>query len=462
MPSEQSILIRTANVSAVPGPRSYPIFGMLPHMWGGPHKFLLRTAMQYGNVARLWGSARLLISHPEGVKRVLLDNHHNYIKGKYAKKIQFMIGNGLPANEGASWLSQRRLMQPAFHRHQFASFATVITDMAATMIERWSALAANNRPFDVLAEMKILTQQIIVRLMFGAHLDAAEAESVGRAFTTIMAYFNYRQESLFPLPEHWPTPRNHRVRQAQELIDRCVSRIIEVRRSGATGATDLLSTLLAARDEETGEGMSEQQLRDEVRTIFISGYDSTSNVLAWVWHSLARFPNVEQLLHEELAAVLGGRMPSYEDLPRLTYLRMVIEETMRLYPPPWATGRTAIGDDEIDGYLIPAGTDIIVSPYVTHRLPSVWENPETFDPQRFAPERSAGRHRCAFFPFGFGPRVCIGNHLAMLEAQVIISAVAQFYRLRLVPGHRVLEYPIVLMGPRYGIRVTAHARTAGI
>jgi cytochrome P450 len=431
---------------------------MLPYARHGRHEFLLRTALEYGSVARLWRADRLLVAHPDGIKHVLLDNHHNYVKGKDARRLQFLIGNGLTATEGASWLRQRRVAQPAFHRQRLASLANVITDLTNAMTERWKSRAMRNQPFDVIPEMKILTQQIIVRLMFGSQLAVAEAESIGCAFATLLKYFHYRHESLFALPEHWPTPRNHQMRQAQQLLDLFVRRIIEERRNNATDGNDLLSMLLEARDEATGEGMSDQPIRDEVRTFFISGYDSTSNALAWVWYVLAQHPHVEDQLYEELGTVLGGRIPSFEDLPKLPYLRMVIEETLRLYSPAWATGRTAVAEDWIDGFYIPAGAKVIISPYVTHRLPFLWSDPETFEPERFTPERSAGRHRCAYFPFGFGPRSCIGNNLAMLEAQLIVATVAQEYRLRLKPGHRVQAHPTLLMEPRYGIQVIAHSR----
>jgi cytochrome P450 len=276
----------------------------------------------------------------------------------------------------------------------------------------------------------------------------------------MMEYFQYRNSRPFPLPEHWPTGRNRRMRQAQQQIEEFVNLIIVEQQRSSAGPDTLIAMLLAARDQETGAGMSHQQLFDEVRTIFFSGYDTTSNVLAWVWYALAQHPDVERRLHSELDHVLGGRTATFQDLPDLPYVRMVIEETMRLYPPAWSTGRTVVADDQIDGYAIPAGAKVIISPYVTHRLPSLWEHPDTFDPQRFAPEQSAGRDRYAYFPFGGGPRFCIGNNLAMLEAQLIVALVAQRYQLRLVSGRDAQVHAALILRPRHGIPMIARRRAS--
>lgn len=441
---------------AAPGPRRYPVLGMLPHMRSGPHEFFLRTALEYGGVAQLGRPDRLLVTHPDGVKHVLVDNHRNYIKGKHTERLRILIGNGLPVADGEAWLQQRRLMQPAFHRQRLASLTTVITDLTVAMLDQWQS--RSDRAFDIAAEMRHLTQQIIVGLMFGAEIDSHAAEAVGRAFAFMMEYFHYRNSSPFPLPEHWSTWRNRRLKHVQQQIEQFVNRIIEEQRRSAASADNLVSMLLAARDQETGEGMTNQQLFDEVRTIFFTGYDTTSNVLAWVWYSLAQHPDVERRLHHELTEVLGGRTPTFQDLPNLTYVRMIIEETMRLYPPAWSTGRTVVADDQIDGYHISAGSKVIISPYVTHRLPTLWEHPDTFDPQHFAPEQSAGRDQYAYFPFGGGPRLCIGSNLAMMEAQLIVAMVAQKYRLSLVLGRPVHLYPGIILQPRHGLPMRLYTR----
>jgi cytochrome P450 len=421
-----------------------------------PHEFMLQAALQYGGVTRLGDSNRILVAHPNGIKHVLLDNQHNYIKKSDKSRLRLLIGNGLPISEGDFWLRQRRLMQPAFHRQRLADLATLMTDITTAMLERWQAAVMRDRSLDVAAEMRRLTREIIVKAMFGVDIDVDEADAVGRAFTVVTDYINDRTAALLPLPIGWPTPRNMQLRRAQQCIDDTVSRLIDQYRRNDRGATNLISMLLSARDEETGAGMSDAQLRDEVRTMFFAGYDTTSSALAWTWYLLAKHPEVEHRLHQELADMLGGRCPSLQDLSQLRYTRMVIEESMRLYPPGWITSRTAVRDDEIEGYSIPKGTKIVLSPYVTHRLPAFWEHPEVFDPERFSPERSAKRHRCAYIPFGIGSRLCIGSNLAMMEALLIVAMVAQSYRLCLLPGRSVQPYPSIILQPRDGIHMTIH------
>lgn len=452
--------VQPERLRAAPGPRRYPVLGMLPHLRNGPHEFFLRTALEHGGVAQLGRPDRLLVTHPAGVKHVLVDNHRNYTKGKYTERLRMLIGNGLPVADGESWLQQRRLMQPAFHHQRLEALANVVIDLTATMLDRWQADAVRVRSFDIATEMRYLTQQIVVGLMFGTEIDPQATATVGRAFAFMMEYFQYRNANPFPLPEHWPTWRNRRMKKAQQQIEQFVNSIIAQQQRRAAGGDNLIAMLLAARDQDTGAGMSHQQLFDEVRTIFFSGYDTTSNVLAWVWYALAQHPEVENRLHRELDEVLGGRAPTFQDLPHLAYVRMIIEETMRLYPPAWSTGRTVVAADQIDGYVIPAGAKVIISPYVTHRLPSLWQYPDTFDPQRFTPEQAAGRDRYAYFPFGGGPRFCIGNNLAMLEAQLIVAMMAQRYQLRLAPGHSVQVHSALILQPRHGIRVTAERRSS--
>jgi cytochrome P450 len=349
-------------------------------------------------------------------------------------------------------------MQPAFHRQRLADLVGLMGDLTGAMLERWQDVTARDRPLDIAAEMRRLTREIIVKTMFGVDIGVDEADAVGQAFTTVTEYVTDQTTAVLLPPLHWPTPRNRQIERAQRLIDQVVYRFIHERRRNAENSGDIITMLLSARDQETGESMSDEQLRDEVRTIFFAGYDTTSNALAWTWYLLAQHPEIEQRMHHELTQVLGGRRPTFEDLPNLTYTRMVIQESMRLYPPGWMTSRTAVVDDEIQGYHIPAGAKIVLSPYVTHRLPTFWERPNLFDPERFTPERSAGRHRCAYIPFGVGPRLCIGTNLAMLEAPLIVAMVAQSFRLRMVPGHSVQLLPLITLQPRNGLPMRLHPR----
>src|SRR5258707_3735020 len=283
-----------------------------------------------------------------------------------------------------------------------------------------------------------------------------ETSTVGPAVTTVLELFGDYVFRPFP-PLGIPTPRNRRMQLAIRALDQMVYRMIAERRMLQTDTGDLLSMLLLAEDEETGQGMNDRQVRDEILTLLLAGHETTANTLTWTWYLLSEYPEVERRLHAELNEVLGGRVPTVEDLPDLKYTRMVLEEALRLYPPAPLLSRKAIAADELQGYPIAANSMIMISPYATHRHPAFWEEPERFDPERFTPERSAARPAYAYFPFGGGPRICIGNHFAMMEAQLILSTVAQRYQLRLIPGHPVEPQMVVTLRPRYGLPMTIHA-----
>jgi len=296
---------------------------------------------------------------------------------------------------------------------------------------------------------------IVGRALF--HTEVGDdVEDIRRRSQVFMEYFNHRSRRLFSLPVSVPTRRDRRVMQAMHESDAIVYRLIHERRQSGADRGDLLSMLLAARDEETGEGLSDKELRDEVQTFLGAGNETTAVTLAWVWYLLSGHPEVDHNLRAELNAVLGGRIPTFEDLPHLKYTRMIIDETLRLYPPAWAMVRSTIGEDEIGGYYVPAKALIILSPYVTQRRSDVRENPEGFDPERFTPEQAANRPRYAYFPFGGGPRQCIGNEFALMEATLVLATVARQYRLHLVPGHPVEPYPIFTLRPRHGVLMTLH------
>jgi cytochrome P450 len=369
-----------------------------------------------------------------------------------------MMGEGLLTSDGDFWRRQRRLSQPAFHRQQIGAFAGTMTSIAEEMLERWQPVAARGQLIDVSAEMIRLTLSIVSKTLFNTDVGA-EANTVGEAITVAFKEFDRRLAALFTLPDVVPTPSRRRLHNAIQTLDRVVYRIIEERRRAGEDIGDLLSMLVFARDEETGESMSDKQLRDEVMAIFLAGHETTANALNWIWYLLSKHPAVERRLHDELAAVLGGRIPTLEDLPKLSYTTMVIEESLRLYPPAWVIERRSIAADQIGPYVIPPGSTIIPSQYITHRHPAFWDNPEGFDPERFTPERVAARPRFAYFPFGGGPRVCIDNNFAMMELQLILATVTQRYRLALVPGHPVELDPMITLRPRYGILMDLVPRT---
>jgi cytochrome P450 len=444
-----------------PGPRSLTPLGDLRAIQRDPLGTFLKGRERYGDVVRFRGGIwyAYLVSHPDDIKHVLQDNNQNYRKGFSYEILKPVLGLGLLTNEGESWLTQRRLAQPAFHRQRVARYAGLMVDSVEAMLARWDARPQPSQPVDVFAEMTRLTLEVVTRTLLGG--DPGEGlDEVAGAVAELQEHVNYRATHLFSLPEKYPTPRNRRFHRRLRVLDATVYGIIERHRSdlrgrpagGGPGAgADLLTMLLQARDADSGAGMSDRQLRDEVMTIFLAGHETTANALTWTWFLLSRHPEAELRLHDELDAVLGGRRPEYADLARLSYTRMVLEESMRLFPPAWAVGRYAVGGDEVGGFDIPAGSQLLMSQYVTHRHPAFWDRPETFDPERFTPEKAASRPRFAYFPFGGGPRMCIGADFAMIEAQLALATVAQRYRLRLVPGHKVVPDPLVTLRPRHGM-----------
>ena len=389
---------------------------------------------------------------------MLQDNQGNYWRGRAIQKVKPLLGDGLPMIDGELWQRQRRLMQPAFRHGTVAKLAGMVTQATEEMLARWDGRVPRDEPFDAVGQMMGLTQTIIVRAMFGTDIRSDESERVNRALAVIEHTVAGRTFSLVDLPMWVPTPGNRRYREAVRALDQFVYRVIGERRASTQAGGDLLSMLLSARDEDTGEGMSDRQLRDEVTTIFFAGHETTAVALSWTWYLMSQHPQAEERLGAELSQVLGGRIPAYDDLPKLPYLRRVIDEALRLYPPAWVVTRSPHADDVVDGVHVPAGATLLVSPYVTHHSPQVWEDAEAFDPDRFLPDRSAGRHPYAYYPFGGGGHVCIGKPFALMEAQLAVAAIAQRYRLRMVPGHPVALRPGAALHPKHGLKMTPVAK----
>ncbi|MBA2691237.1 MAG: cytochrome P450, partial [Rubrobacter sp.] len=375
------------------GPRGGMLLGSVGDFRRDSLGFMEGVAREHGDVAR-YRMANMVwhqVNHPDGVRRVLQQNNHNYGKGSLTKGIIGpILGEGLFTSEGETWMRQRRLMAPVFHRKSVASFGEMMTDATLETMKRWESAMDAHAPLDVAAEMAGLTLDIVTGALFSSHVGE-EPEVVSRSVETIVAEVSHRFSVPFYPPLRVPTRRNLRLKAAIRSIDRAVYRIIEERRRRGGGGDDLLALLMGARDEETGEAMGDKQLRDEVITLFIAGHETTANALAWTFYLLAKNPEAERKLRAELDESLGTNgsrhAPTVADLPRIPYARRVVEEAMRLYPPAWITNRQAHEDDEILGYHIPAGAFVMISPYVIHRHPDLWENPLDFDPDRFSPER---------------------------------------------------------------------------
>jgi cytochrome P450 len=444
-----------------PGPKGHPLFGMLPEFRGDRLAFLVRTAREYGGVARfvIRGHSVFLVTDPAGAKRVLQDNADNYgRKTRSVEALKETLGNGLLTTTGPEWWRNRRLAQPSFHKQRLASFAGIMAAAAGDFVERLERAGDGGAIFDVVPELSRLTLRILGRCLFERDLTD-EADAVGGALGVVLHHTIEKLGALLPLPGAVPTPRNLRFRAALRALDRVVLSLIAERRREGGDRGDLLSMLLAARDEETGEGLSDQQLRDEVMTLLLAGHETTAMALSWTFYLLSLHPGARRTLEKELdAAPAGGNGAGVEDLQRLRYTRMVFDESLRLYPPAWVVTRSADGDDEIGGFAIPAGSRVLVSPYVTHHDPALWDDPEGFDPERFAPEAQEGRPRYAYFPFGGGPHLCIGAGFATMEATIVLAAVARRLRLDLAPGRPVAIDPLVTLRPKPGIWMSARKR----
>lgn len=441
------------NLKAANGPSAWILIHQSRRQ-GGPLRPLIQAQQQYGDIVKLrFGRMDAhLLSRPAYAQHVLQDNNRNYVKGQRLVQSQNLLGNGLLTSEGDFWRKQRRLMQPAFHRQHIHAFGQTMTTATALMLDDW---AKRSHPFDVAQEMMQLTLDIVTQTLFSAQLSPADSEQVAALMPHLLR--STRKQILQPLGR-FQSLFNRKHSHNIAKLDHIIYRIIAERRTNPTNTSDLLGLLLAAQDEESGLRMSDKQLRDEALTIFLAGHETTANLLAWTWMLLSQHPAVREQLYQEVDTVLNGRIPTSADLPQLTYTRMVIDETLRLYPPAWLLVRTAVNDDTIDDYHIPAGTGVLVSPYLIHHHPCFWPNPEGFDPQRFAPDDTTTRPRYAYIPFGGGPRLCIGNNFALMEATLIIAMVAQRYELNLVSGQRLEPETAITLRPRYGVQVTLRPR----
>jgi cytochrome P450 len=392
-----------------------------------------------------------LLSHPEHVELVLRGNHRNFRKDKGTRLLSGALGQGLLTSEGDGWRRQRQLAQPAFQLDQIQKYGAVMVEYTQRLLRGWKAGEAR----DVHADMMRLTLDIVARTLFGTSV-AGQAETVGRVLDVVMTFYAGMM-AWFPWLQWLPTPGNRRFRRAVRDLDAVIYDTIARRRAGGPAGEDLLSRLLALRDE-AGQGMTDRQLRDEVVTLFLAGHETTALALSFCFYLLATHPEAEARLAAELDEVLQGRPPASADVPRLRYAEWVVKESMRLYPPAPSIGREAISDCEIAGYHVPRGTQIGLMQWVVHRDPRWFEGPTAFKPERWDNDLARRLPRGAYFPFGDGPRVCIGNHFAMMETVLILATVLQNYRLELAPGYRLELFPSITLRPKHGVQVVVRER----
>jgi len=442
-------------VTSPPSSTGKPFVGHLIDFRRDPLSFLDGLAKR-GDVVhfKLGPQDMYLINHPEYIRDVLVTNNRNFVKSRGLQLAKRFLGESLLTSEGEFHRRQRRLAQPAFHKQRIAAYASVMTDYALATRERW----CEGETLDIAQEMMRLTLGIVGKTLFDADVEA-EASEIGTALTDIMQLFKRITNPLGPLLEKLPLPSNIRWLKAKQRLDSTIYRIINERRAAGVDRGDLLSMLLLAQDEEgDGGSMTDVQLRDEAMTLFVAGHETTANALTWTWYLLSQHADIESRLHAEIGDVLAGKVPTVDDVARLRYTEMVLADSMRLYPPAWTLGRRVLTDYKVGGYVIPADSIVLMSPWVMHHDSRYFPDPFKFDPERWTIEAKESRPKFSYFPFGGGPRVCIGEQFAWMEGVLLIATIAQKWRLRLAEGHRVDTKPMITLRPRYGMRMVVENR----
>lgn len=445
-----------AAIRRPPGPRGLPFLGLTLAIRQDALGTLRRVAREYGDIVRLPVAFqdRIFLNHPDYIEQVLVIQQAKFHKSELTRRIvEGLLGQGLLLSEGDFWRRQRRLAQPAFHRSRINGYAATMAESAERYIHDWR----DGEQRDLAREMMALTLDVAVRTLFGTSLPD-QAQQVGHSMTFLMRYQLRRQRSPFRIPETWPTPQNKRAQRERDYLDSLVYRIIQERQSqSSNGRSDLLSLLMSAMDED-GSQMTPKQLRDETMTLFLAGHETTAQMLAWTWYLLSENPEAEARLYQELRDVLNGRPPEPSDLMKLPYLHGLMHEVLRLYPPAYITARTSIAPCQIAGYDFRPGTTLLMSQWVMHRDSRYYADPDAFRPERWLEGLADRLPAGAYFPFGDGPRRCIGQGFAMLEAAIVIATLAQRFRFRPVPGHPVVPEPLITLRPRHGIRMILRAR----
>lgn len=431
------------------------MLGSLPELqqdWLGT---LRRWQQLYGDfiTVRLGPRPAAFIFDPHDAETVLVENHQRFRKNFIIRRTRVVIGDGLLLSEGDFWLRQRRLIQPAFGRHRITLYAKTMAELAASALDRW----INGEIVDVHREMTLLTRSIVSRCLFGSDVDD-EGGAIEAIIERLMTNFSKLTDTAVLIPLFVPAPTNLRFKRDKAELDALVYRFIAKRRQRSQDGDDLMSVLLQARDDD-GSGMTDQQLRDEVLTLFLAGHETTASALTWALYFLTNRPKTMKRLTTEVDMVLGDRIPTADDVPRLKYTEAVFKEAMRLYPPSWLLGRETLTPYEIRGITLSKGCNLLISQWVIHRDPRWFDEPNEFRPERWLGENPKPIPRCAYAPFGAGPRQCIGNHFAMMEAVIILASIAQRFDLERDRSRPVIPVPLVSIRPKDGLPIKVKRRT---
>jgi cytochrome P450 len=446
----------TNSTAGPPEHKGNLILGVMPEFNRDQLGFITRCR-DYGDVVRLrfFYLTVYFLYHPDDIEYVLSTNAKNFIKSRSLRSPFFrrLVGNGLLTSEGEFWRRQRRLAQPAFHRQRISTYGDVMVEYAQRMMSGWR----EGEVRDIHRDMMRLTLEIVVKTLFNADVSG-DADRVGQVLSELVKPFGSQATLKWILDNRLPTAGQRRFYGAVKEIDNVVYRIISERRASRSDEGDLLSMLLQAHDEDDGSQMTDRQLRDEVMTLFLAGHETTALTLSWTWFLLASNPEVETKFHQELAEVLGGKPPTVADMPRLKYTEMIAKESMRLYPPAFGVGRETIEECEIGGFTVPAKSQVFMFTWATQRDPRFFAEPDSFDPERWNEARSSTLPKYAYFPFGGGPRACIGNYFAMMEIVLLLATIGQRYRLPLAIGAKVELFPAMSLRPKEGIKVRVEKR----
>lgn len=440
----------TAQPTTAPGPTGAALLKALVGFRRDPVKMFGEATKTYGPVLRIKVGPYHLhqIIHPDHIYQVL--HSKKYEMSSAFGPAQAILGQGLSTNTGDAWLRQRRMMQPAFHHRQIAGFADTIVREAAVTVASWREPAQQGTVVNVSRKLLFLNLRILGRILFSADFSN-QNQPLLQSLKTARRYIERSMRRLVSVPQSWPTPGNRRFFEDVERINTFTYDLIAARRRDPAEKEDLLNMLLLAQDRTTGEGMTDKELHDELMTVLFAAREDPENALSWTLYLLAQHPQETAQLRQELQEVLAGRQPTFEDLPNLPYLDMVVQESLRLFPPTWSLLRDVQETDEIGGYEIPRGTMILLNIYEAHRMPEFWPEPEQFQPERFLPEIVKERPRHAYLPFGFGPRQCIGRDLALMIIRLVLAMIIQTYDVSLAPGYQMQRDAQLTLGPRHGV-----------
>ncbi|HMT29860.1 MAG TPA: cytochrome P450 [Bacteroidia bacterium] len=431
-----------------PGPFGHPVLGNLFHLRTRVLDFFSELREKYGDIVTVRFSVRNVsyVQHPDFIHHILQENNRNYTKSLRYEQLKYLLGNGLLTSEGEFWLRQRRMIQPAFHKQKLQLLTDEMASCTQQMLNKWE-VEFKSKPFNLASEMMALTLQIVGRTLLNADV-LSEAKNVGDNLEFLLRAVNIRTRTPVLLPLWIPIPHHQKIKHAVSSINKVLDKIFDDRRNNPSDRYDLLSMLMEAKYEDTGGQMDNKQLRDEVMTIFVAGHETTANALSWTLYLLCKNPEAKQKCVEEINHVLQGRTPQFDDLVHFKYLSMCIEESMRIYPPAWIIGRKTIKPDKIGNYKIPAGHNILISPYALHRDKRYWPEPLKFIPERFTPEEIKKRPKNSYLPFGAGPRMCIGNNFALMEMQVVLSMILSKFNISLASEDEIIPDPLITLRPK--------------